>query len=397
MSPRTIAVAGCGPAGLTAALLLARDGHRATLFERFHEPQPLGSGLLMQPTGLAVLRVLGLDHALIDCGARIDRLHGVAANSGKIVLDVPYSSLRQPTFGIGVHRAALFSLLFEAVRAAGIRVVVDSPVIESERAAQGGRYLLTEAGRKGPFDLIVDALGAHSALSAPGRPLAYGALWATVPWPETDTLDPHALQQRYRRAHRMAGVLPVGHAPEASGRCAAFFWSLRGDALEAWRKAGLAAWRDEARKLWPDAAPVIDAIREPEQLTFARYAHRTLTTPAEPGLIHIGDAWHATSPQLGQGANMAMLDAFALRQGLRSHAALDAALAEAVRLRSDHVTLYQAMSRLLTPVYQSDGILVPFLRDRLIGPLSKLEPVRRIQAAMVSGLVGNPLEKLGLV
>lgn len=40
----SVAVAGCGVAGLAAALLLERDGHHVTLFERFDTPQPLGSG-----------------------------------------------------------------------------------------------------------------------------------------------------------------------------------------------------------------------------------------------------------------------------------------------------------------------------------------------------------------
>src|SRR6185436_9875384 len=96
--------------------------------------------------------------------------------------------------------------------------------------------------------------------------------------------------------------------------------------------------------------------------------------PAEPGLIHIGDAWHSASPQLGQGANMALLDAYALSLALRKHGDVADALAEVVRLRRWHVQLYQVMSALLTPVYQSDSRLLPFARDRLVGPLSTLWP-----------------------
>ena len=69
-----IAVAGCGPGGMAAALLLARDRHRVTIFARFVAPRPLGSGLMIQPTGLAVLRELGLADTLLAHGARIDRL-----------------------------------------------------------------------------------------------------------------------------------------------------------------------------------------------------------------------------------------------------------------------------------------------------------------------------------
>ena len=54
------------------------------------------------------------------------------------------------------------------------------------------------------------------------------------------------------------------------------------------------------------------------------------------------------------------------------------------------------MSAVFTPVYQSDDRVLPALRDWLVGPLSKLWPATRIQAAMVSGLSGGPLKPLGL-
>ncbi len=139
---------------------------------------------------------------------------------------------------------------------------------------------------------------------------------------------------------------------------------------------------------------LLDQIRSPDQLTFARYAHRTLPTPAEAGMIHIGDAWHSASPQLGQGANMALLDAYALALALRGSPDVAAALGQAIAMRRRHVHLYQALTALFTPVYQSDSHALPFVRDRIVGPLSKLWPATRIQAAMVSGLIGNPLKPL---
>jgi 2-polyprenyl-6-methoxyphenol hydroxylase-like FAD-dependent oxidoreductase len=113
-------------------------------------------------------------------------------------------------------------------------------------------------------------------------------------------------------------------------------------------------------------------------------------------MIHIGDAWHSASPQLGQGANMALLDAYALALALREASDVRSALARAIVMRRRHVRLYQALTALFTPVYQSDGRLLPFVRDRLVGPLSKLWPATAIQAAMVSGLIGRPLKRLKL-
>ena len=113
-------------------------------------------------------------------------------------------------------------------------------------------------------------------------------------------------------------------------------------------------------------------------------------------MIHIGDAWHSASPQLGQDANMALLDAYALASALRQEGDVPSALASAAAMRRGHVHLYQALTALFTPVYQSDSRLLPLIRDRLVGPLSKLRPATRIQAAMVSGLIGDSMRLLRL-
>lgn len=399
MRIQTIGVAGCGLAGLATALLLHRDGHRVTLFERFTTPKPIGSGLMIQTTGLAVLRELQLDQAVLAAGARIDRLFGKAVPSGRTVLDVRYAALGgSAAFGIGIHRAALFDVLYQAVIRAGITIETSRVVTAAPSETDGRRTLAFADGTTaGPFDLIVDTLGLGSPLiAAAGRTLAYGALWASLDWPSNKDFDPHALEQRYVRASTMVGVLPIGMAPGASAPQTALFWSLRGDQLDAWRLRGLDAWKDDVRAIWPSTAPLLDQIDTPQRLTFATYAHRTTASPAVPGLIHIGDAWHAASPQLGQGANMAFLDAYALAKALRETESSSRAVPRAIALRRRHVRLYQVMSALFTPVYQSDSRALPLLRDRIAGPLTRLWPATRILAAMVAGLIGWPLRPLGL-
>src|SRR5688572_27795888 len=106
-----IAVAGCGIAGLAAALLLRRQGHAVTLYERFDTPRPLGSGLRIQPTGLAVLAELGLAAYIAACSAPIVRIHG-CNTLRETVLDARYADLGAPgACGLGVHRASLFGML----------------------------------------------------------------------------------------------------------------------------------------------------------------------------------------------------------------------------------------------------------------------------------------------
>ena len=61
-------------------------------------------------------------------------------------------------------------------------------------------------------------------------------------------------------------------------------------------------------------------------MTLARYGHHTLWRPFSDRLAIIGDAAHSTSPQLGQGVNMGLLDAQALTVALRTRDDLSSAL-----------------------------------------------------------------------
>lgn len=378
-----IAITGAGIGGLAAAALLAQDGHEVTLFDRFDAPKPVGSGLVVQPVGLAVLDALGAGDEARALGAPLTRMTG---HSGRrLALDVAYRA-GQP--GLAMHRAALFHCLWQAALRAGITPTTGHRANGTQETATG-IHLVTDKGEHGPFDLIVDASGAGSRLSPlKARPLPFGAVWTHVPWPVTD-LPGTELRQRYHRASRMAGVLPIGHLPGDPTPRAAVFWSLATAELDAWPAMPLDAWKAEVASFWPALAPFLDQITDKAQLTPARYSHGALRNPCTRRLVHIGDAAHRASPQLGQGANMALLDAQALALALRLP--LDEALAQYRQSRRWHQGLYQALSAAFTPQYQSHSRALPALRDLVLSPLSRIWPLPRILAALVSGDLIPPI------
>jgi len=390
---------------LATALLLDKDGHTISIYERFTEPSPVGSGLILQPTGLAVLGAMGLRQAVEGLGSRIDRMIGDASPGGRGVLDVDYRALGLGHYGVAVHRSVLFGTLFSAARAAGIEIIHGS-TIAATRLSNGVHpdsiSIQDSTGLgHGPFDLIVDASGTNSLIRASSpkgaavRWLSYGALWTNVDWPQAE-FDARHLTQRYVGAHTMIGVLPIGRREERGSDQAAFFYSIKLNDYQAWRSAGIDNWKAHVLSIWPATAPILDRITDADQFTLARYGHHTLATPYGDRLALIGDAAHATSPQLGQGANMALLDAWALRQALRSESNLGAALAQYGRLRRWHVRLFQWASLGLTGFYQSDSATLALIRDRCFNPLTKLPVSRRIVAGLISGLLGDPLSKLAL-
>jgi 2-polyprenyl-6-methoxyphenol hydroxylase-like FAD-dependent oxidoreductase len=376
-----IAVAGAGIGGLAAAAFLAQDGHAVTVFDQFDTPAPVGSGLVIQPIGQMVLNALGVGDLAMGYGNVIHDMIGVEATSGRKVLNVTYDGDKRNRFGLAMHRASLFDCVHSAALNAGVTIVSSTPVTASENLDQG-RLIFSNTRKLGVYDLVIDGSGVDSPLS-PMKPipLSYGALWGVV---DTPTDPENTLAQCYRKASTMVGVLPVGFLPNDPKHKTALFWSLPRDGFNEWRATPFADWQSQASTLWPSFAPYAEQLTDHSDLTMAKYSHGTLRNPTEDRLAFIGDAAHRTSPQLGQGANMALLDAMALSQSLRDKS-VEIGLTEYAAMRRWHVRMYQVMSRAFTPFYQSDSTILPILRDHLLAPVSDLPIVRGVLQRMVSG------------
>lgn len=385
MQHLTIAVLGAGIGGLAVARFLAADGHDVTVIERFAEARPVGSGLVIQPVGLAVLDTLGLNAR--DLGQPIAQMFG---RSGQYVaLNVSYPA-QHP--GLGMHRGALFQLLWAN---SGLKVVTGAEVTGAP--LQGAQRIVQCAGRNplGPFDLVIDASGAQSALSPlQARPLPFGAIWAHVPWPSESPLPKDQLSQAYSGAKRMAGVLPCGHLQGDDTPLAAIFWSMPRADLDHWHMGDFDEWRAGAIAFWPEFAPFLTPLAARDFST-ARYSHGTLRRPFGHAIAFIGDAAHRASPQLGQGANMALLDALALARALRAASNLEDALPAYAAARRNHLWLYQALSMALTPMFQSHSRAIPWLRDHVLGPTTQIWPMPRLLGRLVAGNLLDPFAAIG--
>lgn len=381
-----IAIVGYGAAGQAAALFLSAQGHALSVFEQAAEPGPVGAGFLLQPTGLGVLARLGLHDQAQAVGQRIASLHG-CTERGRRVMDMRYADHSPDCFGLGMTRGSLFTLLRDAYTDAarihtGVRIAAISATGERLTDSAGEEY--------GPFDLIIAADGAHSCLRASAPALVqrqpiypWGAVWCLLPaehWPHHDTL-----QQRYGRAREMIGLLPVGQRADRNGRWLTFFFSLPGADVDTFDAAALIRLRQRVGELWPEALGLLSTISSPEQLQRARYRDVVLHRPLQDRLIFIGDAAHAMSPQLGQGVNMALLDAEALADSLSNHAALPQALLDYARCRRRHLAVYQRLSRWLTPLFQSDHDGLAQVRDVIFGPLGRFPLTRRMMLEVLTG------------
>jgi 2-polyprenyl-6-methoxyphenol hydroxylase-like FAD-dependent oxidoreductase len=330
---------------------------------------------------MAVLAELGLLAPVLARGARLDGLRCVNPRERTIV-GLRYRDLGPGWFGLGLHRGVLFETLFGALRA--------TPGIALKTGASIGTR-----GDLAGHELLVICDGARSQLRngsrrlKRARPYAWGALWFVAD--DRERRFDRELYQVVNGTRRLLGLLPTGLGVDGETPKVSLFWSLRADRIAAFRSGDFAAWKDEVLGYAPGAGPVLDQIPDASALLFSDYQDVVMWPWHDANTVFLGDCAHATSPQLGQGCNLALCDAQQLAVSLDRHATLDAALADYSRARRAHLGWYQLSSRWLTPGFQSDHVWLGPPRDLFMPLLCRFPPTRRLMLASMAGISRGPL------
>lgn len=390
MKNQKVAIIGAGTAGLAVASFLKMSGHSVTLFEKFDTPKPLGAGLLLQPSGLAALSLLGLDEDIIEKGSKISRLHGKVAGRKCVTMDVRYKDLAPHLFGVGTHRGNLFSSLYNKMISVGVNVITSTEITDIIQENSTSKLINASGESWDGFDIVVDASGQKSTIRNKyanikiDKQYPYGALWAIVKL-DDDIFESDVLDQKYKNANHMIGVLPVGKLNGDECTSAAFFWSMKICDLEKWKSQTLEDWKKYVVSLWPETEHLVSQFKSHDDLTFATYRDVVLRQYYVENIVFIGDSAHCTSPQLGQGANLALIDAVVLAECINEEETLGDALKTYNKKRQKHVWFYQWASRLLTPFFQSDSWVFAKLRVLICDIPCKIPPLRKISAHVLSG------------
>lgn len=214
-------------------------------------------------------------------------------------------------------------------------------------------------------------------------------MWTIAPLTESlACFNQPSLQQKYDKAHTMVGMLPTGFTPEnPQQRMVSLFWSLPVADIPAFNSPGFDfnAWKQSLNSFWPEVAPLMNTLQSPSQLLPATYRDVVLSRWGQGRLGLIGDAAHSMSPQLGQGANMALLDSMAIAKAIKHSGDWSEVWPHFHRERAGSIRFYQTMSWLLTPLFQSRIPGAAFVRDLAL-PFSHHIPwLRQQMAATVAG------------
>ena len=379
---------GCGTAGQASAILLARAGWQVTILERAPSLESIGAGLLIQPTGAAVLEELGVLDEVRSLASPVDRLFGTS-KAGKSVIDLHYADLAPGNCGLGVHRGALFKTLQHTVDTAGVETRTDVDVRSVERSAGPCRVTDARGTVHGPFDLVLacdgaaSTLRAHSKLVRRDRAYKWAAFWFIgCAEGESD----RTLRQVFGDTRQLLGLLPTGRLAPRSPELVSLFWSIRADTIENVVNAGIEPFKDSVRELTHLANGLLDQIDSMDQLIVARYRDVVMRSSIDLPVVYLGDAAHAMSPQLGQGANLALMDASSLAACLQPGNDIKRSLAQFACARKRQTRFYQRASRWLMPAFQSDHRWLASPRDLIVPQLCRWRWSRRQAVQTLAGV-----------
>lgn len=373
------------------AIRLAERGVAVTLYEAVPDPKPIGAGLLLQPTGQRVLAAMGLLNEALVLGVRVDRLFGDTP-SGRAVLDMSYRRFHPEAYGLGMQRGALMGLLWKRVRELGIAWHC-GVAVEGFEQDEGGVTLRLAGREPVRHAALILANGSFSKLregmkvEQQARTFPWGAVWTVLPAPEG--FPQIELRQRFRSASQMIGLMPVGKVVSNDAqRGVNLYWSLPLAELGGWAgRIGLERLKQQMAELFPDVEPLLAGLQDAAQLREARYADVQMARWHDGRVLAIGDCAHGMSPQLGQGANMALIDAHELvAEAGRAPADWPAVFARYTRRRRAHLRFYGQASRGLTPMFQSHAVFAPWLRDRFFGWGGRLPYVHQQSIATLAGV-----------
>jgi 2-polyprenyl-6-methoxyphenol hydroxylase-like FAD-dependent oxidoreductase len=349
-------IIGGGIGGVTAAIALKRAGLDVTVYEQAEEIQEVGSGLPLWTNALRTLHVIGLTNELEKLGVQVTSVR-VTTWKGVTLTDTKNDKYLKKlgTITIVVHRAELLMLLLKTLGEGNVQLGMTC--VDFTQNASGVIAKFAN-GQEVRGDILIGADGIHSVtrthLFGLIKPKYVGyTCWRGLAHTPRTGLETWAWGKGYQ----------FGITPMSQERA---YWFVQKYAPEGEEdKPG--GRKNEILELfhdWHDPIPsVIEATAEQDILRNDIYELQHLHQWSHGRVTLLGDAAHAMTPNLGQGACQAIEDAIALANCLNETANVRAALKNYEKRRITRANRITRLAHYIGQAVQWENPILSFPRN----------------------------------
>lgn len=328
MKNLNILVVGGGIGGLTAAIALGRDAHRVTIVEKDPDWTVYGVGIIQQANVIRAASQLGILDDYVAAGFGFNEVE-IYLPSGQKIATVPMPRLvRGQPASLGIARPALQRVLADRARGAGATIRLGITVQSLREAGDQVQVEFSDGGGAN-FDLVIGADGYNSRTrtqifpDAPRPEFTGQSVWRyNFPRPPDMTC-----------LRAFEGPMGYGLVPLSDSTMYMFITTPEPGNPRYEPRELAAAMRAKLANVPPEIARLREQITDDAAVVYRPLEWLFIDGPWHLGrVVLIGDAVHATTPHLGQGAGMAIEDSIVLADELGRHDDIESAL-QAFHLR----------------------------------------------------------------
>ncbi|MFE7636943.1 FAD-dependent monooxygenase [Kitasatospora sp. NPDC057518] len=340
--PLRVLVNGGGIGGLTLATALATRGHQVDVAELREQLEALGVGIIQPSNALHVMREIGVLDDCLAAGFEWEVLT-ICDPAGATLAKIPQPRMGDAPSNNGIPRPALARVLADAAVKAGATLRFGTTIGTLREDAHGIEAALTD-GQVGRYDLVVGFDG----IGSPLRRHLYGEKYAPeytgfANWRVTVPRSPEVrgVVMSSGNLNAKALLTPISAEQMYLGSVFAEAEDFRPDPERAHEQL-----RERLAGFGGPIAEALAQITDPAAVVYSRISQVTVEEPWHVGRIVLaGDAAHASTPHLAQGAAMAVEDALVLARSLDAEDTVPAALTAWEARRRPRAMWVQALSR----------------------------------------------------
>ncbi|ARU60856.1 hypothetical protein CBW65_06915 [Tumebacillus avium] len=350
-------IAGGGISGLSAAIALQKCGLPVTLFESYPESKPAGAGIILAPNALEALHRLdpSLKVRALELGLACTEMR-ILSDKGAVLSRVHFGKAAP---SVTLTRVDLYRLLMEALPQETLQFGKKAVAVKQKNTGEPHNpVLVLEDGSERDAEAVLACDGIHSALRqqfAPA-PLRYAGYTC---WRGIADLD---IKQAYCTetwgSQGRFGVVPLPH-----GRV---YWYALVNAAPGDPQVSAMDTADLLRHFARFHDPIPQILQQAQHHPFLHQDiadKKPLASFAHGRVAFLGDAAHAMTPNLGQGACQALEDAAVLADCLGEASSPESAFLRYDQLRRSRAHQVVATSSRMGKIAQLEHPLLCKLRN----------------------------------